>query len=160
MVKKSAARTFGTEVVNRADRRATFVASGLKFRGACMMESTKRSNGGGAVRGVSHGGGSVGQTAIFRRPGGVPEQPQAVLYAEPREVLDGEVTPRLVGFDAETNATESRLLFVPFAATTCPAVALMACREQGLLKEKLDRMDPEAAHALYLTTLATPIQPS
>jgi hypothetical protein len=65
-----------------------------------------------------------------------------------------------VGFDAETNATESRLLFVPFAATTCPAVALMACREQGLLKEKLDRMDPEAAHALYLTTLATPIQPS
>jgi hypothetical protein len=38
-----------------------------------------------------------------------------------REVLDGLVERRLRAFDAQTDATEPRVLFVPFHVTECPA---------------------------------------
>lgn len=72
---------------------------------------------------------------------------------DPREVLDGLVTRRLRAFDAETEASEPRVMFVPFHITTCPATALLLCRGSGLLKAKLDRMSAEDAHYTYLTTI-------
>jgi hypothetical protein len=57
-----------------------------------------------------------------------------------REVLDGLVERRLRAFDAQTDATEPRVLFVPYHITECPATALLICRGSGLLRSKLDVM--------------------
>jgi hypothetical protein len=70
-----------------------------------------------------------------------------------REVLDGLVERRLRAFDAQTDATEPRVLFVPYHITECPATALLICRGSGLIKSKLDRMSAEDAHYTYLTTI-------
>ncbi|MFZ1009861.1 MAG: hypothetical protein WAN65_23695 [Candidatus Sulfotelmatobacter sp.] len=71
----------------------------------------------------------------------------------PREVLDGLVERRLRAFAAETDATEPRVLLVPFHITECPATALLICRGNGLLRSKLSSMSAEDAHYTYLTTI-------
>jgi hypothetical protein len=72
----------------------------------------------------------------------------------PREVLDGLVERRLKAFDATTDASEPRVLFVPFHITECPATALLICRGSGLLRSKLDKMTDADASYVYLTTIA------
>ena len=72
-----------------------------------------------------------------------------------REVLDGLVERRLRAFAAETDATEPRVLFVPFHVTECPATALLICRGSGLLRSKLDVMSDRVRDYVYLTTIAT-----
>lgn len=69
-----------------------------------------------------------------------------------RELLDGEVQRGLGGFDC---ATAQRVLFVSYATASDAAVALLLCRERGLLKEKLEVMDRGAALVLYDTTVPT-----
>jgi hypothetical protein len=70
-----------------------------------------------------------------------------------REVLDGLIERRLRAFDAQTDATEPRVLFVPYHITECPATALLICRRNGLLRSKLSSMSAEDAHYTYLTTI-------
>jgi hypothetical protein len=71
-----------------------------------------------------------------------------------REVLDGLVERRLRAFDAQTDATEPRVLFVPYHITECPATALLICRGSGLLRSKLDVMSDRVRAYVYFTTLA------
>jgi hypothetical protein len=73
---------------------------------------------------------------------------------ELREVLDGLVERRLLAFAAETDATEPRVLFVPFHVAMCPVMALLICRRTGLLRSKLAEMSAEDANFIYLTTIA------
>jgi hypothetical protein len=73
-----------------------------------------------------------------------------------REVLDGLVERRLRAFDAQTDATEPRVLFVPYHITECPATALLICRGSGLLRSKLDVMSDGVRDYVYFTTLAAP----
>ena len=75
--------------------------------------------------------------------------------AELARVLDGLVERRLRAFDAETDATEPRVLLVPFHITECPATALLICRQGGLLRSKLDVMSDTDANYVYFSTLAT-----
>jgi len=79
---------------------------------------------------------------------------------EPREILDGWVTRKPSGFDAVTDSSGARQLYIPFSLTTDPIEALLACRAQGLLREKLDRMDSTAADLTYCLTIPKPILPS
>jgi hypothetical protein len=120
------------------------------------MESKRlrKSGGCGSVLARSSGAGSVGGAAKDRLNLRLPAQTQGILYAEPREVLDGEVTSRLGGFHAETAATDCRELYVPYHITKCDAEALLICREHGLLKSKLESMTPEAEAYAYYTTIA------
>ena len=116
--------------------------------------AVRRKSGGGAVLTRSRGKGSVGGSANDLSPSAVPARKRGLLYAEPRQVLDGMVTRRLGAFDAETEGSgEARALYVPFHITTCPASALRICFERGLLKLKLASMTPEAADYLYLTMI-------
>ena len=119
------------------------------------MNTKRKSIGTGAALTRTHGDGSVGGSANDLSPSAVPTRKRGLLYAEPRQVLDGMVTRRLGAFDAETEGSgEARTLYVPFHTTTCPASALRICFESGLLKVKLANMTPEAEDYLYLTTLA------
>jgi hypothetical protein len=71
---------------------------------------------------------------------------------ELRIVLDGECGVRATGYDC---VGAKRVLFVPFNRTRCPVEALLVCRQQGLLAEKLDKLSPDDAWALYWMTLPT-----
>jgi len=73
------------------------------------------------------------------------------------EVLDGTAEMTAFGFDA---LTESRRLFVPFSRASDAAEALVICRRDGLLVEKLARMGQAQRDCLVATTLARPILPS
>jgi hypothetical protein len=69
---------------------------------------------------------------------------------EPREVLDGTVTRKAAGWHAQTDVGEPREMFVPFTmAADDPVGALVLCGEQGLLREKLNRMSPGLADVVY-----------
>ena len=114
----------------------------------------RKSSGVGAVLARSRGGGAVVAAALDRRPARVPAPRQGILYVEAREVLNGECVRRIGGFETETEATEPRVLLVPYGITTCPATALLLCRRNGLLKAKLANLPQETADYLYLTTLA------
>ena len=89
-----------------------------------------------------------------RAPSGTGAQANSVLEAESnailRQFLDGEAQGSKFGFLAET---EFRFLWVPYTATRSPVAALLACREGGLLRVKLDRMDPRDADCLFFTTI-------
>ena len=78
-------------------------------------------------------------------------------WAEQAAVLDGDVTPRVGGFDA---TTATRTLFVPSRLAGDAAGALIICQRDGLLIEKIERMSREAAEILFATTIAEPILPS
>lgn len=68
------------------------------------------------------------------------------------EVLDGLAVWGPKGYEAET---ETRKLHVPYSLVSDAAAALIACRSQGVILEKLRRMSPEKAAMVYATTLAT-----
>jgi hypothetical protein len=46
----------------------------------------------------------------------------------------------------------SGALFVPYAATRDPAQALLLCKLQGLLRDKLAVLDPARRDVIYQTT--------
>jgi hypothetical protein len=51
--------------------------------------------------------------------------------------------------------TAERQMFVPFSLTRDPAQALLLCRQQGLLRTKIEGMNREDAELLYNTTVVT-----
>src|ERR1700719_1727674 len=73
-----------------------------RTQGVTFPRNTSK-KGGGSVLARSSGTGSVGGAAKDRLRGVIPAQRQGILFATPREVLDGEVTSRFCGFHAETN---------------------------------------------------------
>ena len=73
-----------------------------------------------------------------------------------RMVLDGECCRTPEGFHA---GTVDRVLYVPFRQACDAAEAIILCRNQGLIKSKLDVMGPEMAACVYALTLAAPILP-
>jgi hypothetical protein len=113
----------------------------------------------GMVKSLSNGNGSVVASSTDRRPSGGVTHAAHILErqhaAELRLVLNGDCERTLYGFHAATDADDSRALYVPFHVTTCPVLALIQCRERGLLRSKLDAMSAEDAAYFYSTTLAT-----
>lgn len=66
----------------------------------------------------------------------------------------GTATRKAGGWHAQTDVGEPREMFVPFSmAADDPVGALLLCREQGLLVDKLNRMSPELADVIYGTTI-------
>ena len=59
--------------------------------------------------------------------------------------------------DAFRVFTAHRVLRVPYTITDNPATAARLCHSQGLLRSKLDDMEPADAQALYFAT--APQQP-
>ena len=92
-----------------------------------------------------------------RTPSGAGAQANVILecaaHAELRMVLDGEAQRRLKGFDA---STDERVLYVPYAKAMDAAQAILLCRQGGVLRDKLARMDDAIAAVVYATTLASP----
>ena len=56
--------------------------------------------------------------------------------------------------------TDHGSFYVPFSLTTDPLEALVTCPLVGLLRTKLDHMDPLLADIIYSTELAKVISPS
>lgn len=67
------------------------------------------------------------------------------------EVLDGMASLMPDGWAAET---DDRVLFVRHAAAADAAEAVRLCRNQGVVRKKLDKMSDEAANYTYSTTIA------
>ena len=117
------------------------------------MGTKKKSSRHDAILPPSHGGGSVGQTATDRRLDEPRAQGNAIPEGPSREVcelLDGESIRTYFGFDA---ITEERIMFIPFSTTRCPTQALLICRHDGLIVEKLYALPDEVADVLYWTHL-------
>jgi hypothetical protein len=72
-------------------------------------------------------------------------------HQELRAVLDGEAEQTEFGFNA---ITDDRVLYVPHTATDDAAEAVRLCRNQGVVRKKLDKMSDEAANFVYSTTIA------
>jgi hypothetical protein len=117
------------------------------------MGTRKKSSGVGAVVQRSNGCGST--APVDRALGAIPEQRAAIVEAEAnailRSELDGECHRHGRLMLAET---QFRVLWIPSSVTDDPLAALITCRERGLLREKLNRMAPQDANYLEMTTLA------
>lgn len=69
-------------------------------------------------------------------------------------VLDGEAEFGRYGYNA---STADRLLYVPHGKAADAAEAILLCRQQGIIRSKLDAMETGAANVVYATTLAMAI---
>ena len=118
------------------------------------METRRRSVAGGAVP-VSRGSGGVAMQDKDRQSGDTVTQRAHILEGSQalRMILDGDVEYGVNGFAVSTN---ERMLFVPHTKTADAAVAILLCRQGGIIREKLTAMDDAAAAFTYATTLAVP----
>src|ERR1700733_12485385 len=99
-------------------------------------------SGGGCVKTLSSGKGSVGGAAKDRRRGGICAQTQGILCAAANallnrraltEILDGEATCLPSGFNCET---AERILYIPRSMAADEAAALFVTKMQGVIAKK------------------------
>jgi hypothetical protein len=75
-------------------------------------------------------------------------------WAATSAILDGEAEFGRYGYSA---STADRMLYVPHGKAGDAAEAILLCRQQGIIRRKLDAMEAGAANVVYSTTLATAI---